>query len=188
MTNRLNTLTGKILVALPSIGDPRFHRSVILICGHDEKGTLGLIINKSLPTFTFQELLDSLHIESKADFEQTTVHCGGYVEMGRGFVVHSPDYQAATTIHVTDDICLTATADILHAIVEGTGPHDVFLALGYAGWGSQQLEQEIIQNDWLVLGASTDLIFHSSLESRWHKALSQHGISAEMISLEGGSA
>jgi putative transcriptional regulator len=180
--------TGKLLVALPSIGDDQFRHSVVLICGHDDKGALGLIINRPLPTLTFRDLLENLKIDSKADYDQVRVHCGGFVEMGRGFVIHSADYQTTNTIAITPELSLTATADIIQAIVDGTGPQDVFVALGYAGWGVHQLEQEIISNDWLVLDATKDLIFHTDLDQRWSKALRLQGIHADQISLEGGNA
>ncbi len=175
-------------MALPSMEDHRFHKTVVLICGHDDKGALGLIINRGLASLTFNELLDNLHIRSNADYELTKVHFGGYVEMGRGFIIHTPDYHTATTVHITDDLCLTATTDIINAIVNGEGPEHLFLTLGYAGWSAQQLEKEIIHNGWLVLDSSPELIFHTDLDLRWQRALTQVGISTDMISLEGGTA
>ena len=186
--NTIDPFTGKLLVALPSMGDERFRKALVLICGHDEKGALGLIINRPLPTLTFQDLLDNLKIAPQGDYGDLKVHFGGYVEMGRGFVIHSTDYASPSTVPLTEELSLTATVDIIQAIVDHAGPKELFLTLGYAGWGKEQLEQEIIHNDWLVVDATKKLIFQTDLSQRWVEALRLQGIAAHMISLEGGSA
>ena len=188
MVDRSNYLTGKFLVAMPNMPDPRFAKALILICGHDENGAMGLVINRPLLSLTFNDLLDNLKIDAHQDFTSIKVHFGGPVEVGRGFVIHSNDYKHESTVRINDDVSLTATADILKAIVDGVGPSQMLLALGYAGWGAAQMDKEIVDNGWIVTDFSHDVLFNVPVDVRWDRALSLVGINADMISLEGGRA
>ena len=182
-------LDGKLLIAMPSMGDPRFARSVIFMCAHSDEGAMGLIVNKPAPDLDFADLLEQLDMKVTDDSRQIRVHIGGPVEHGRGFVLHSPDYAGSdSTLRVDDDFGMTATLDILEDISQGRGPRDCLLALGYAGWGPGQLEGEIQANGWLTCEASHDLVFSRSDAEKWEAALASLGISPSFLSAEGGTA
>ncbi len=181
-------LTGQLLIAMPGMSDPRFARSVIYVCAHTEDGAMGLVINRELSALSFADLLEQLGLEQNAAIEPIPVHFGGPVETGRGFVLHSSDYQQEGTLIVDGDVALTATIDVLRAIAEGRGPRQRLLALGYAGWAPGQLESEIQANGWLAVRGDSDLVFDRSLDTKWNRALAKLGIDATMLSAEGGRA
>jgi len=183
-----NSLAGQLLVAMPGIGDERFDRSVIYLCGHSEDGAMGLIVNKPVDDITFPELLEQLGIEGDPD-QQIRVLFGGPVETGRGFVLHSTDYNATgSTLQVSDEIGLTATLEILEQIAKGEGPERSLLALGYAGWAPGQLEEEILSNGWLHCRPSPDLLFGTSDDTKWEQALAELGIDPAQLSGDAGRA
>ncbi len=181
-------LAGQMLVAMPGIGDPRFDRTVIYLCGHSDDGAMGLIINKPVDDITFPELLEQLGIEGGAG-RQIRVLFGGPVDTGRGFVLHSTDYNVTgSTLQVSDDIGLTATIEILEQIANGEGPARSLLALGYAGWAPGQLEEEIMSNGWLHCRPSSELLFGTSDETKWERALAELGIDPAQLSGDAGRA
>lgn len=182
-------LEGQLLVAMPSMGDPRFARTVIYVCSHDDKGAMGLVINKPYPGLTFPNLLSQLGIEPTTDNE-IIVRLGGPVETGRGFVLHSTDYlrQGSVTIDGDAGIGLTATLDVLRAIASGTGPQRSLFALGYAGWGPGQLDTEIQDNAWLSAPADSDLIFTPEIDNLWDQAVRKIGIDIAKLSTVSGHA
>jgi putative transcriptional regulator len=177
-------LEGQLLIAMPIMTDKRFARSVIYMCAHSAEGAMGLIINQRASHITFPTLLQQLDvIDTDADngmppdVESMAVHFGGPVETGRGFVLHSKDYFASgSTLPIEGDICLTATMDILKAMVTGDGPDQALLALGYAGWAPGQLESEIQANGWLNCAADSEIVFGRDLERKYARALSKIGI------------
>ena len=181
-------LTGQLLIAMPAMGDPRFSKSVIYMCVHNEEGAMGLIVNKLADSLTFADLLSQLDIESLGVAPKLPIHFGGPVEIGRGFVLHSADYSGDGTIDVADDMALTATIDILKDIAEDKGPEQFFLALGYAGWGPGQLDTEIQANGWLSVPADDTLIFATEPKSIWQGALAKMGIDVSMLSGDAGHA
>jgi putative transcriptional regulator len=182
-------LAGKLIVAMPAMGDARFERSVILICAHSDEGAMGLIVNKPVPDFSFAELLDQLKITNQGKGRDISVHFGGPVERGRGFVLHSTDYNSGTTTtQVRGGFGMTATLDVLEAIAQGAGPKQALLALGYAGWGAGQLESEIARNDWLVSDPADDLIFSVKDSAKWMGALRHMGIDPISLSPSSGRA
>jgi putative transcriptional regulator len=182
-------LSGKLIVAMPAMGDPRFERSVILICAHSDDGAMGLIVNKPLPDFSFSELLTQLNIARQGSGRDIRVHFGGPVERGRGFVLHSDDYvSASATTTVGSGLGMTATLDVLEALAQGAGPKQALLALGYAGWGGGQLEAEIARNDWLVADPADDLIFSAKDSAKWAGALRHMGIDPISLSPSSGRA
>ncbi len=182
-------LAGKLIVAMPAMGDPRFERSVILICAHSDEGAMGLIVNKPVADFSFSELLDQLKIAHKGKGRNISVHFGGPVERGRGFVLHSGDYDSGTaTTQVRGGLGMTATLDVLEALAKGDGPKQALLALGYAGWGPGQLESEIARNDWLVSDPAEDLIFSAKDSGKWMGALRHMGIDPITLSPSAGRA
>jgi|SRR5271166_916763 len=176
-------LDGQLLIAMPSMTDPRFHRAVIYMCAHSAEGAMGLIINQRAPHITLPKLLEQLDIvppsprSSALGPDSLAVHVGGPVETSRGFVLHSSDYFAAeSTLSIDDSVCLTATVDILKAIAKGSGPDRAILALGYAGWAPGQLEHEIQTNGWLNCPADYDVVFDPDLERKYVRALGLIGV------------
>lgn len=181
-------LDGKLLLAMPSLTDPRFDRSVIYLCSHDASGAMGLVINQSFDNLDFEGLLDQLDIECDESVPDIPIHIGGPVEPGRGFVLHSADFVQDSTMVVSETLALTATVDILRAMAHGRGPIHSLLALGYAGWGPGQLEQEIQSNSWLTADADDEIIFHTELEQKWPRAMAMLGVDVSMLSAEAGHA
>lgn len=182
-------LNGRLLIAMPSMGDSRFEQSVIFICSHSDKGAMGLIINKPTDDLKFRDLLKQLEITAPPSGRSIQVHVGGPVEFGRGFVLHSADYdQSEATMKVGDGFGMTATLDILEDIALGEGPDHAILAMGYAGWGPGQLEAEIVSNGWLVGDPTTSLVFGREDGHKWQSALQHMGIDPLHLSAEGGRA
>lgn len=185
----MTDLTGQILIAMPGMPDPRFEYSVIYLCAHSDDGAMGLIVNKPSSDVTFENLIDQLSIENTGNLSEIRVHFGGPVELGRGFVLHSPDFRSEmTTLNVDDGFAMTATLDVLESIAQGSGPDKRLIVLGYAGWGPGQLENEIAANGWLLCDASTDLVFDTADGDKWEAALGSLGISPLALSSEGGRA
>lgn len=180
-------LTGKLLIAMPGMGDPRFEHAVVFICAHSDEGAMGLIVNKPADV-RFSELLEQLDIEGPEGAD-TQVHFGGPVENGRGFVLHSDDYMSnISTLTVGGGFGMTATLDILEDIAAGRGPVRLIMALGYAGWGPGQLEAEIRQNGWLTCDADARLVFGASDGTKWAGALKMLGVDAVALSSTAGRA
>ena len=186
-------LDGQCLVAMPTMGDPRFARSVIYVCAHSEDGAMGIILNKRAKEMNFPDLLVQLDIIPKSDVirlpksaGRVPVLKGGPVETGRGFVLHSSDFLAESSLPIDDGVCLTATLDILKAMAIGEGPLSALLALGYAGWSAGQLEGEIQANGWLHCPADADLIFDGALDAKYERALSRIGVDLASLSTEAG--
>jgi putative transcriptional regulator len=180
-------LVGKILLAMPGIGDPRFDRAAIAMCAHDENGALGLDIGKIVPRVRLHDLLGQFDIEPGLA-PNCLVHAGGPVEQQRGFVLHSLDWGGDGTIQVADRWGLTGTIDALRAIAEGRGPTRWLVALGYAGWGEGQLEGELARPGWHVAESDDGLIFGTKPSERWVAAFEASGIDPRMLSPSGGHA
>ncbi|WP_421707729.1 YqgE/AlgH family protein [Algihabitans sp.] len=181
-------LTGQLLVAMPTMADPRFERSVIYLCAHSSEGAMGLVVNKLAGSLTFPDLLEQLGIDGPEAREDIRVHFGGPVETGRGFVLHSADYLQDSSLQVNDAFALTATVDILRDLAYGSGPRQALLALGYAGWGPGQLDQEIQKNGWLHVEADEILVFDGGLDDKWERAIRKLGFDATMLSGDAGHA
>ncbi|MEN6543328.1 YqgE/AlgH family protein [Parvibaculum sp.] len=189
-------LEGKMLIAMPQIGDDRFDRTVIYLCVHNAEGAMGIVVNKPAPNITLPDLLDQLAIpvpsESPLRVPGKTscpVLVGGPVEAGRGFVLHTQDYFSEdSTLPVDEDVGLTASLDILRAIARGRGPSRALLALGYAGWAPGQLEAEIQANGWLHCDTDPELLFGNNLDRKYYSALSKIGIDLSLLSGEAGHA
>jgi putative transcriptional regulator len=182
-------LTGQILIAMPGMGDPRFAHAVIFLCAHSPEGAMGLIINKPAQDMRMRDLLDHLSITPGPAMRDLPVHFGGPVEHGRGFVLHDDGYRSdIATLGVAAGFGMTATLDILEDLAQGRGPDRAILALGYAGWGPDQLESEIAQNGWLTCEADAGLVFDTDDGGKWEAALSRLGISSLTLSAEAGHA
>ena len=192
----LTSLEGQFLIAMPSLREGPFARSVVYLCAHRDDGAMGLIINQRADEIDFAALLVQLGIVPGAQTirlppsaEAVRVLRGGPVEMGRGFVLHSADYGSSdSTVRIADNVCLTATIDILRAIANGTGPAHAVLALGYAGWSSGQLESEILANGWLTSPADPELIFDTDDGKKYDRALARLGVDLGALSSEAGHA
>ena len=181
-------LTGQMLVAMPQMQDTRFARSVIYMCAHTAEGAMGLVVNKLMDNVSFPELLEQLSLDEEPAGGEIRVHFGGPVETGRGFVLHSADYVQDSTLVIDDDRALTATVDVLKAIAGTAGPRRSLLALGYAGWGPGQLDDEIHRNGWLSVPADDSLIFGNEIDDRWEAAMAKLGININMLSGDAGHA
>ncbi|HEY1961895.1 MAG TPA: YqgE/AlgH family protein [Rhizomicrobium sp.] len=184
-----NFLEGKLLIALPGMSDPRFEKSLIYMCAHSTTGAMGIIVNKPIEGLGFQELLRRLELPVSERTPNSPILFGGPVETGRGFVLHSGEYESAeSTLPISPDISLTATLDILRAISEGSGPQKAMFALGYAGWGPGQIETEIQANGWVHCDPDPNLIFGNDMESKWAVALRKLGIDMSGLSAHAGRA
>ncbi|WP_020591028.1 YqgE/AlgH family protein [Kiloniella laminariae] len=181
-------LTGKLLVSMPQMSDPRFAKSVIYLCAHNEDGAMGLVINQLIKSFSFVDLLQQLEIPETETAGQIRVHFGGPVECSRGFVLHSSEYQQDGTMNVANSVAMTATVDILNDIANNAGPQSSLLALGYAGWGPGQLDDELQNNGWLVVDPDEDILFGENLMEKWEKAMSKLGVDPGLLSGEAGHA
>lgn len=181
-------LTGKLLVAMPYLKDQRFHHSVIYICGHDENGSMGLIVNKPLNSVNFHDLLEQVQIDYDENSPNGLIHYGGPVEVGRGFVLHTNDYLATASVAINNNFAFTATVEILRAISNNQGPRNALVALGYVSWGAMELEAEIQNNGWLVIEAHENLIFNKGYEDIWHHAMASIGIDPLRLVFDVGHA
>lgn len=189
-------LDGCLLVAMPTMGDPRFRRSVVYVCAHSREGAMGIIVNQVASGIDFRQLLAQLDIMRAGDEIRLPPGCmdrkvfiGGPVETGRGFVLHSPDYFIeSSTLPIASDVCLTSTIDILRAMVSGRGPRRSLFALGYSGWAPGQLEAEIRDNGWLMCDASAELVFDTPDEAKYDLAMRSLGIDPAMLSSTAGEA
>jgi putative transcriptional regulator len=189
-------LDGQMLIAMPTMRDERFARSLIYVCAHSSEGAMGIVVNQPAPNIRFSELLVQLEVIPAADLIQLPPRAGvikvlkgGPVETGRGFVLHSSDFFIEnSTLPIDDGICLTATLDILKAIARGKGPQSAVLALGYAGWAPGQLESEIQENGWLHCTADPELIFGPDIDGKYGRALRKIGIDPGKLSSEAGHA
>jgi putative transcriptional regulator len=181
-------LTGQLLIAMPSMPDPRFQRAVVYVCLHNAEGAMGLVINRLFGSISFNDLLEQLDIQPSHLASDMRVHYGGPVESGRGLVLHSSDFMREGSMMVDDEVALTATIDILRAIAEGRGPRHALLALGYAGWGPGQLDAELQANGWLTADSDESLMFDRDLDTKWERAIAKLGVSVSMLSGEAGHA
>jgi putative transcriptional regulator len=182
-------LEGKLLIALPGMSDPRFAKTVIFMCAHSADGAMGIVINQPIEGLGFREMARKLELAVTADTPDFPVLCGGPVETGRGFVLHSGDYSSdQSTLIVSNDASLTATLDILRAMVDGSGPRHSIFALGYSSWGAGQIENEIRMNGWLHCDADEKILFDTAIDGKWNAALRKLGIDSSGLSAHAGRA
>ena len=184
-----STLCGKLLIAMPGIGDGRFSHAVILVCSHGPDHAMGLILNKPVPGLNLPQLLDQLDVPSEIKLPPRPVLDGGPVGRDRGFVLHSDDFMSEeSTLEISDGVCMTATREVLHAIASEAPPRHAVLALGYAGWGEGQLEDELSENAWLVADATPVLIYGHDHETKWAMAMDSLGIDPSRLQAAAGRA
>src|SRR5208282_4869242 len=181
-------LTNQLLIAMPAMGDPNFTQTVALVCEHSAGGALGLILNRPLP-MRMKEIFEQLEIElANGPLSERPVLRGGPMQTDRGFVVHRAGGEWDSTMEVSDTIHVTTSRDILAAMARGEGPEEALVALGYAGWGGGQLEDEIRANAWLNAPVEAGIIFDLPFESRWHAAGRLLGVELSRISPISGNA
>jgi Putative transcriptional regulator len=188
-------LAKQLLIAMPSMEDPNFSRTVTLICEHTDDGAMGIVVNQPT-TLLVDELLDNFgptDADSKQNGKKSTsldgpVYAGGPVQIDRGFILHDSDKQWESTHIIDNHLSLTTSEDILVAIAQGKGPENALVALGYAGWGAGQLEEEISANSWLTVPYDTQILFNTPIDQRWQSAATKLGVDVNLISSQAGHA
>jgi putative transcriptional regulator len=191
MADQPNFLSGKLLLAMPGMADPRFERAVIAMCVHDENGAVGVGVGHKRAGISFRGLLRQLEIEP-GEAPDCAVHHGGPVEPGRGFVLHSTDWGGQDTLQVNGDkgviFAMTGTIDVLRAIAEGRGPKRWIVALGYAGWGENQLDEEMTRHGWFAARTDPEILFDLPTDERWGASFKAEGVDPRLLVSETGVA
>ena len=183
-------LAGKLIIAMPTMSDPRFKRSVVCICAHNEDGAIGIIINKIIESLSFSKIIKQLKLKknmTRNDYKDH-IYFGGPVETERGFILHSADYSSENSTSINSEISMTASTEILQALIDGNGPNKSIVALGYAGWGPGQLDTEIQSNAWLSVESDLELVFSAKTAEKWDMALEKIGVNPALLSTEAGRA
>ena len=181
-------LTGKIIISQPSLQDARFSKTVIYICAHSSEGSMGIIINKKIDLDLYPDLLKQLGIDKNFNNRKLYIRYGGPVESSRGFVLHSDEIIRKESLNISKGIALTSTLDFFEDLAKGKGPKNSILALGYAGWTSGQLENEIMENSWMTLKVNTDFLFDEEVSKKWFEAYKILGIDPMKLSSFTGRA
>lgn len=188
MTMSTTNFSNQLLVAMPSLTDANFARTVTLICEHNAQGALGIVINRP-SELTAKDLLDHLEIETHLTaLACWPIYAGGPVQMEHGFVLHTPLGHWESTLKINDEMGLTTSRDILSTLATGTGPEKALIAMGYAGWGAGQLEQEIVENAWLTVPYDRAIVFSLPTERRWAAAAAKLGVDLNLLSGHAGHA
>jgi putative transcriptional regulator len=187
------SLKGHVLIAMPQMADPRFHRSVIFVCVHDKNGAMGMVVNAPLPMLDFPDLLKQVGILTDSHLNPTLlslpVMTGGPVEAARGFLLHTGDFRTKDTITVDDQFFVSGTIDSLRALTQQSPlPKHMLFCLGYAGWTAGQIEKELQDNAWMIAPASHELIFKTPSEQMWEKAFATIGVNPARLSSHMGHA
>ncbi len=182
-----DSLRGQFLLAMPGMQDPRFKQTIAFMVEHTGEGAMAIVINTPSKV-TWKEVFEQLSLEDISLRGDETVLLGGPMSPEQGFVLHGAGVTFDSTLEVNSDISLTASKDILESLAAGRGPDDVLLALGYAGWGPGQLEEELADNAWLTLPAEAEILFATPWQKRWHAAAARHGIDLSGIGSQAGHA
>lgn len=174
----ITSLKDYFLISTSQLEDSVFDTSVIYIYEHNDEGAMGVIINHPLKDVSFEQIVNDIGVAANIEgVGDVNIYQGGPVEVQRGFVIHSSDYKDNDTIEICDEVSLSSTGDIVSAIANKRGPEHFNFCLGYAGWGAQQLEDEVAQNAWLVLPRTNDILFSDNPKKRYEKAISKIGMS-----------
>lgn len=185
MTDQAPNLQNHFLIAMPQLVDPNFSGTLTYLCEHNEHGAMGIVVNR--PTdLSLKDILEQLDISLEASDQ--TLYAGGPVQLERGFVLHTDTREWQSTLAITDQIRLTTSKDILAAIAAGEGPEHFLIALGYAGWGAGQLEQEIAENAWLTCRANENVLFETPNSEKLHQAMAILGIDSNQLNGQIGHA
>lgn len=182
------TLANQLLVALPTLADPNFSRSVTLVCQHDADGAMGLVVNRA-SEYTLGEVFRQMGIDSDdAQLNARQVLAGGPVHPERGFVLHDGAREWDSSLAIAEGLYVTTSRDVLEAMACGQGPDSALVALGCAGWGAGQLEHELVENSWLTVPADPELLFALPLEARWQAAAGRIGVDLARVADYSGRA
>ena len=181
-------LIGKIIVSMPNLEDERFFKTVIYICAHSSEGSMGIIINKKIDYDLYPDLLEQLGIDKPLYNKKLFIRYGGPIESGRGFVLHSDDMIRKESLNIDKGIALTSTTEFFDDLSKGKGPKNSILALGYAGWSSGQLEDEIMQNSWMTLSVDSNFLFDNEVSKKWTEAYKIMGVDPNNLSFKSGRA
>jgi putative transcriptional regulator len=181
-------LTGQLLIAMPTMTDPRFARTVICMCAHTAEGAMGIVLSRPIVRPSFDELLQQLSIEPAPPVRQIPMCAGGPVDAGRGFMLHTTDWTGEGSLAVSASLALTATLDVLRIVASGQGPRKCMLALGYAGWGPGQLDKEIQDNAWLSVQTEEALVFDNAYDTKWRRAMALLHVDPLLLSETAGHA
>lgn len=184
---KAGSLRHHFLISMPGLQDPNFSRSITYICDHNEDGAMGLVVNRPMD-LSINDIFEQLDLEQRPTLGEQLVMAGGPVERERGFVLHTDERQWNSSIAIGDGIRLTASADILEAMATSSGPGQTLVALGYAGWGAGQLEEEIAENSWLTVPASAQILFNTPCELRWAAAAKSLGFDLDLLTSAAGHA
>ena len=179
-------LSGKFLIAAPSMVDPRFYKSVIYIITHKNEGAMGIVINQPIIETKINNIINNEELKDNSNIDNIPITYGGPVETKKGFILHTSEFKDETTIKVNSEIFLTSNINILKSIVKGNGPKKSLFALGYAGWFAGQLEEELLNDGWLVAPGSSKLIFECKAEKKWSEAMKSIGINPNFLSSNSG--
>lgn len=185
----MDSLRNHFLISMPHLTDTFFEKTVIYICDHDSQGSMGLVINRPLPSARAAMILQALGLDSlEEEGGIKDIYYGGPVQPNVGFVLHTPEYEVDGTLPIAEDIFLTTSSEIMKDIQTGAGPAQYRLTMGYAGWGPEQLEREIANGDWLVIPASGEFIFSEADHGKWTEAARKFGIEISQFTGFGGEA
>ncbi len=176
------TFKGQFLIAMPSLADPTFFQTVTLICEHSNEGAMGIIINRIYPDLASENLFNELNLEFVAGMENLPIHFGGPVNQNQVFVLHGPPFEWEACLKISNSVAMTNSKDIIRAIAKGNGPESLIISLGCAGWGSGQIEDEIMANSWLNVSSDDTVLFSTPIGERWEKAAKNLGIDLNLIS------
>lgn len=183
-----NSLAGQMLIAMPQMDDSRFRNTVLLICQHDKKSAMGLVINRTMDNLQLNQMAEQIGVGTPRFFGDTPIRYGGPVEQSRGMVLHSADHVLPGSITINDRIAMTSNIKIISEISNGCGPADFIITLGHASWSAGQLERELRGNVWLTMPYEEDIIFGQEMETTWNSCFNRLGVSAANISPYSGTA
>lgn len=184
----LMSLKGAFLIAMPELADPNFSETVVAMCEHNREGSLGVVINRQLPSLHAKEIFSELEIPHTEAAGNLPIHYGGPVHMNELFILHGPPFGWEATLEVTPFLAMSNTRDLLEAVAAGEGPETCLIALGCAGWGPEQVESEVLQNVWLNCPADAEILFRLPVEDRWEAAVRKLGIDPALLSVTAGNA
>ena len=179
-------LSGKFLVASPSMTDPRFYKSVIYMITHKNEGAMGIVINQPIVKTKINNIINNEELQDSSSIDNIPITYGGPVDTKKGFILHTSEFKDETTIKVDAEISLTSNINILKSIVKGQGPKKSLFALGYAGWFAGQLEKELTNDGWLIAPGNSSLIFECKTERKWSQAIKSIGINPDFLSSNAG--
>ena len=182
----INNLEGQLLIATPSLKGSLFEKSVIYVCDHNQGGAMGIVVNNAVNNIKYNDILDQLGVETIESPYSIPVHIGGPVDSARGFILHTNDYESDGTKKISNNVAITSTTDILEDIANGFGPNKSFVALGYAGWESGQLDEEIKENSWITMPANEAIIFGNDNHTKWNQSINSLGINSLNFSAVAG--